>query len=75
MHRHHWSGWPGATCLKCGTSDAMELAIADGSYDPFTDAWVSPEAYDAYQQASWCSVADRLVWEDGRWCLRETVDD
>lgn len=24
---HQWSGWPGAYCLKCGTSDPLEEAL------------------------------------------------
>jgi len=44
---HHWSGWPGAYCLHCGSSDPMEYAIAVNSYDPITDVWASTVA--AYQ--------------------------
>ena len=25
---HWWSGWPGACCLKCGTSDPVETCLA-----------------------------------------------
>lgn len=27
---HHWSGWPGAYCLKCHSEDPHEIALADG---------------------------------------------
>lgn len=26
---HWWSGWPGAFCMKCGSSDPDELCLAD----------------------------------------------
>lgn len=32
-YSHKWSGWPGAYCLKCGTQDPYEIAIADGWID------------------------------------------
>lgn len=40
---HSWSGWPGAICLRCGISDPMEQALADGWFDPTTDTWDTPE--------------------------------
>ncbi len=45
---HNWSGWPGAWCLDCGQEDTMELAIADGLYDPYAETWaegVNPADY------------------------------
>ena len=41
---HHWSGWPGATCLHCGAEDPMEYVMANNLFDPWTRRWVSPEA-------------------------------
>ena len=43
MGQHRWSGWPGAYCLLCGAEDAMEVAVADGWYDPFTMKWDAEE--------------------------------
>jgi hypothetical protein len=40
---HNWSGWPGATCLKCGAEDMLETAIGLRWYDPATDAWDTEE--------------------------------
>ncbi len=37
--RHRWSGWPGAYCLNCGMEDQVEIALADGVYDPITNEW------------------------------------
>ena len=37
--KHHWSGWPGGFCLKCGADHALEYAIGQGWYDPFEDKW------------------------------------
>jgi hypothetical protein len=25
---HHWSGWPGAHCLRCGMEDPTEVCMA-----------------------------------------------
>ena len=30
MKEHHWSGWPGAYCLHCGSEDPQENALALG---------------------------------------------
>ncbi len=30
---HHWSGWPGAICLHCGSGDPIEQALADNEVD------------------------------------------
>ena len=27
-YNHRWSGWPGAYCLKCGSDDPIESALA-----------------------------------------------
>ena len=45
---HHWSGWPGAYCTRCGAEDAIENAMALGWYEPGTEhllggAWKSAE--------------------------------
>lgn len=40
---HKWSGWPGAYCLKCGAGQALEVAIAEGWYDPYEDTWDTKE--------------------------------
>lgn len=40
---HRWSGWPGAWCLDCGVEDQVELAIADGVYDPVENTWYDEE--------------------------------
>ena len=31
--QHHWSGWPGAMCLHCGSADPMEVGFVDGLYN------------------------------------------
>lgn len=54
---HKWSGWPGAFCLKCGTSDTMEIAIGRGLFDPFTGEWESEEASEVYRETP-CLVSD-----------------
>lgn len=41
MSAHRWMGWPGAWCLDCGQEDGMEIAIANGDYDPYAEQWES----------------------------------
>ena len=53
---HHWSGWPGAVCLHCGTEDPMEHALANDLFDPWTERWVSPDAEREYLSDSVCVV-------------------
>jgi len=43
MGMHRYNGWPGAFCLLCGSEDAMEIAIADGWYDPWDKTWDTEE--------------------------------
>jgi hypothetical protein len=43
---HQWSGWPGAFCLRCGSGQVLEIALADGWFscgpgEP--DVWKSEE--------------------------------
>ncbi len=61
---HHWSGWPGAYCMKCGTEDPMEIAVADGDYDPYEDKWASEEKHEVAMKANICSVEGTLVWNN-----------
>lgn len=55
MSKHHWSGWPGAFCLKCGSEDPCEVALANG-WDP--DDEPTPEMAAAMV----CPVQGELVW-------------
>jgi len=43
VKEHHWSGWPGAFCLDCGTEDPMEIAIATNYFDPYKGKWGDSE--------------------------------
>jgi hypothetical protein len=27
IHKHRWSGWPGAWCLECGLEDRTEVEL------------------------------------------------
>lgn len=54
--RHHWSGWPGATCLHCGTDDPMEYAIGSLLYDPYLKVWATPEAEREFLANNECHV-------------------
>jgi hypothetical protein len=60
---HKWSGWPGAYCLKCGSEDVMEIAIAEGWYDPYTEKWDTLEHEAEAKQAFECPVTD-LQWAE-----------
>ena len=64
MSEHHWSGWPGAICLKCGATDPIEEALADGR-ELDEQLWLGDGGTDPVQ----CPVEGKLVWRDDRWCL------
>lgn len=49
-YTHWWSGWPGAYCMKCGAEHRLEIAIADGVFDPYTGAWDTPEHRQEYAE-------------------------
>jgi hypothetical protein len=57
MAKHHWSGWPGAFCLKCGSEDPAEAALADG-WDPEDEP--TPEMI----AAGVCPVEGELIWNN-----------
>lgn len=86
--QHHWSGWPGAYCLKCHCEDPMEIALTDGDCEfverpgnhledePEIDlVWKSPEAEEKVKTKNVCPVKGDLVWNHtkGEWDLK--VDD
>lgn len=50
MANHRWSGWPGAWCLDCGQEDGMEIAVARGDYDPYSEQWASPILASLYRK-------------------------
>ena len=62
--KHHWSGWPGAICFKCGAEDPMEIALADGWFDPYTGEWDSKEHEDIVSKLNKCPVIGTLVWDN-----------
>jgi hypothetical protein len=53
---HKWSGWPGAYCLRCGSEDPLEIALADGWYDPYTDTWDTEEHRQLCIEANKCPM-------------------
>lgn len=55
---HWWSGWPGAWCMRCGVEDAMENAIGEGWYDPFTNQWDTEEHRIEVEKANGRCAAD-----------------
>lgn len=57
MNFHYWSGWPGAFCLKCGEENLLDLAIAEGVYDPHLDIWTSAEDKEYYTPGL-CPLSD-----------------
>lgn len=56
MKVHRWSGWPGAYCLDCGVEDQLEIAIAEGRYDPYTDKWEAESEKEEYQKTIECKI-------------------
>ena len=74
--QHHWSGWPGAFCLKCGCEDPWEIALADGLWEPDeenqTIKWLgTPEQEAELKAKSICPVKGVLFWSgaSGKWIL------
>lgn len=61
---HHFSGWPGAVCLHCGSGDPNENALAIGwleiDYDengePCGTHFDTPEHEALIKQAMTCKV-------------------
>lgn len=77
MKAHHWSGWPGAYCLKCGSEDPSEIALADGDMyfvdgPPSEDIMAEPNyvieykpgAKEKINAASICPVDGELRWNE-----------
>ena len=60
---HHWSGWPGAYCFKCGSEDPMEIAVADGWFDPWEQKWDSKEHQEEIEAFLICPVKGTLEWD------------
>lgn len=73
---HHWSGWPGAYCLKCGAGDPMEEALADELIAVSDEEWKwlgTKEERESLAQADICPVKGLLVWNESTsaWDLHE----
>ena len=65
--RHHWSGWPGAYCMKCGAEDPMEIALADNLWEPDLIneelIWVgSQPQFQQLQDMMVCPIKGTLIW-------------
>lgn len=61
-YEHFWSGWPGAFCQKCGCEDAMEIAIGNSDYDPYSDTWISETTRLEYARSKSlqpCPISDQ----------------
>lgn len=83
---HHWSGWPGAFCMKCGCEDPMEVALGDGLWEPNYDKkpgeegairWLgTPEQLLEIEAKNVCPVRGNLVWneETKKFDLKEPSD-
>jgi hypothetical protein len=61
---HHWSGWPGAFCLKCGSEDSREVTLADGL-----------DVDEAANAETPCAVRGVLKWNTAtkQWDLHRNV--
>ena len=65
---HHWSGWPGAFCVKCGAQDPRESALADGLFDidpgKMEIGWLGTRQQKAALDAAMiCPVRGTLIWD------------
>lgn len=66
---HHWSGWPGAHCYKCGTEDPDEIALADGKWWPDAEgkiAWKSEKDRLEVEKLTVCRVKGVLKWNNAK---------
>ena len=68
---HWWSGWPGAYCLRCGSEDPMENAIAAGWYDPFEGKWDSDLHKAAIDLVQYCPADSPKAKSE----VRELIED
>lgn len=71
---HHWSGWPGAVCLKCRAGDPDEEAIADNKWDLGENGeivWKREEDRLRVEKLTVCPVKGVLKWnpEKGKFYL------
>lgn len=82
MGQHRFSGWPGAYCLLCGAEDALEIALADGWYDPCGDSWDTEEhrlqVADANNNCPHTKEGQNpytVYWEDGKFVEKKSLLD
>jgi len=82
MGQHRWSGWPGAYCMLCHAEDAMEIALADGWYDPISDTWDTEEHREIIVKAqNSCPYTKEgqnpysLEWVDGKLLTKPTISE
>lgn len=58
---HNWSGWPGAYCLRCGSGQVLEIALAEG--------WLKP-GHDQVDRAGNKTHPDKWKSEDHKELVR-----
>ncbi len=67
LDEHHWSGWPGAYCLKCLCEDPFEIALADGNFTEVDDDSEMGFHYEFPNVVvAPCPVAGELAWNEQR---------
>jgi len=63
---HHWSGWPGAHCFKCGQPDPREQSLANNLWhiSPCGELiWTGTQEEKEQEEAALvCSVKGVLRW-------------
>lgn len=76
--QHHWSGWPGAFCLKCFCKDPIEQAFGDRNFIEVADDSEMGFHYEFPNvEVPACSVKGVLVWnhESKKWDLHKEKQD
>lgn len=73
---HHWSGWPGAYCMKCFCEDPIETAFAANEIfigEAEDIQYSHPGVEERLNIASRCPIHGELVWNttDNGWDLRQ----
>jgi hypothetical protein len=66
IDQHHWSGWPGAFCFKCGADDPREalLHLFEADLNKNDEIFLgTPEEKAALDAAMICPVKGTLHWD------------
>ena len=63
---HQWSGWPGAQCLRCGSEQVLELAVAENwiAFTENDDGSPGPEEWKSPDHEALVNLCDSYCYAD-----------